>query len=187
MVCSLNLFQSTPPARGATLRPLTEELFADISIHAPTRGATTVGGGEGAATMISIHAPREGGDNGHLAAFLKRVDFNPRPPREGGDLSLNLHLTAERRISIHAPPRGGRPTGISPPSSNVSISIHAPPRGGRRLGEGLYLFLHDFNPRPPARGATHPFGVVHCPAQFQSTPPREGGDPRAGCSAARRP
>ena len=58
------LFQSTPPARGATTLAV---LFTDLQI-------------------ISIHAPREGGD----------VELRP------------LRLVDDP-ISIHAPPRGGRP------------------------------------------------------------------------------
>ena len=55
-------FQSTHPARGATMRlapRLTEALFQ--STH-PARGATALGGNFVHQHMISIHAPREGCD-----------------------------------------------------------------------------------------------------------------------------
>ena len=57
------LFQSTPPARGATriyghLRPL---------------------------DGISIHAPPRGGRRGRLFATVVYPEFQSTPPREGGD------------------------------------------------------------------------------------------------------
>ena len=57
------LFQSTPPARGATKFPRSQLGLAAISIHAPREGGDAAyllnkRGAEG----ISIHAPREGGD-----------------------------------------------------------------------------------------------------------------------------
>ena len=56
-------FQSTPPARGATMPLLNGSLVVYISIHAPREGGDT--GGKFAVACwegISIHAPREGGD-----------------------------------------------------------------------------------------------------------------------------
>ena len=60
------LFQSTPPARGATF----------TSDHTENKRKN-----------ISIHAPREGGDVTVAGVCLDGTDFNPRP-REGGDLVL---------------------------------------------------------------------------------------------------
>ena len=57
------VFQSTPPARGATSRHHESGQGKVISIHAPREGGDP--GGECAevfAIVISIHAPREGGD-----------------------------------------------------------------------------------------------------------------------------
>ena len=55
------LFQSTPPARGATDFPARSCILIDISIHAPREGGDT-------------HAQYIGGGYIH---------FNPRPPRGG--------------------------------------------------------------------------------------------------------
>ena len=102
------LFQSTPPARGAT---------------------STLTFKNKALEKISIHAPREGGDNvqylglQHLQLFqstppargatsLARaihswtLHFNPRPPR-GGATVLSDRLSYMLVISIHAPREGG--------------------------------------------------------------------------------
>ena len=58
------IFQSTPPARGATLVRLSPE---DV-------------------LPISIHAPREGGDVSASFVLVPTIDFNPRPPRGGRHL-----------------------------------------------------------------------------------------------------
>ena len=78
------LFQSTPPAKGATHHSRT---------HGVHRG-------------ISIHAPREGGDL--LTCFHSpvRSDFNPRPPR-GGRLGRSENSSSAVNFNPR-PPRGGR-------------------------------------------------------------------------------
>ena len=55
-------FQSTPPARGATMwmpLPIRRPAFQSTP---PARGATNMLCGCHRVTIISIHAPREGGD-----------------------------------------------------------------------------------------------------------------------------
>ena len=54
-------FQSTPPARGATVTAI---LNSGIPV-------------------ISIHAPREGGDLTMMSTMDSLRHFNPRPPRGG--------------------------------------------------------------------------------------------------------
>ena len=56
------LFQSTPPARGATGYVALMEIGSII---------------------ISIHAPREGGDKKQDHVKYLSSNFNPRPPRGG--------------------------------------------------------------------------------------------------------
>ena len=58
----LCLFQSTPPARGATDGATQAAQFIGISIHAPREGGDSELGGGDCHMGISIHAPREGGD-----------------------------------------------------------------------------------------------------------------------------
>ena len=63
MMLLQTLFQSTPPARGATQYSADDVVANFISIHAPREGGDglfyrDLTGHE----MISIHAPREGGD-----------------------------------------------------------------------------------------------------------------------------
>ena len=65
------LFQSTPPARGATCRVDEEKPVMSISIHAPREGGDGKQKGKVVDVKISIHAPREGGDS-------KDAQFYPR-------------------------------------------------------------------------------------------------------------
>ena len=148
-----DLFQSTPPARGAT----------DLVVF------------QTALTQISIHAPREGGDLAMSVGFIParifqstppargatwpprrppriRSDFNPRPPR-GGRHPLGLRVEVDIVISIHAPREGG--------DSRVLISCvrtgnfnPRPPRGGRRFWILCSSIQKQFQSTPPARGAT---------------------------------
>ena len=56
------VFQSTPPARGATHIIQTIQQIKDISIHAPREGGDVDYRTGHDQPEISIHAPREGGD-----------------------------------------------------------------------------------------------------------------------------
>ena len=103
---SVQRFQSTPPARGATPRPCcspwaathfnprpprggrpitvcscpTRRLFQSTP---PARGATVINHRIADLENISIHAPREGGDRLSGLGAARGGDFNPRPPRGG--------------------------------------------------------------------------------------------------------
>ena len=63
MVRFMTVFQSTPPARGATYNTNHRILLF----------------------IISIHAPREGGDELNLDWLLNKVKISIHAPREGGD------------------------------------------------------------------------------------------------------
>ena len=79
----LLLFQSTPPARGATpagSRPPRPWRFQSTP---PARGATAAHLQRGPDQGISIHAPREGGDFPAPLHNSHYIHFNPRPPRGG--------------------------------------------------------------------------------------------------------
>ena len=80
----VSLFQSTPPARGATR--LYRYLWP--------------------ASVISIHAPREGGDLLQMIMFCGRLRFQSTPPARGATFPQSLpDLSSD--ISIHAPREGG--------------------------------------------------------------------------------
>ena len=140
MTCQIQdtrgVFQSTPPARGAT------RILVFVRV----------------VKMISIHAPREGGDYTSLSQFIKQADFNPRPPR-GGRLGISKIWTnvwsfqstppargatrTEERLKGYLayfnprPPRGGRHQASQPDKEYRNISIHAPREGGDKKAEKL--------------------------------------------------
>ncbi len=113
------IFQSTPPARGATV----------------TRGCLS------SILDISIHAPREGGDSVNLQEDKTWQNFNPRPPRGGRPLEL-LQVAHGVSISIHAPREGGD-LFVPFPSPYLLISIHAPREGGDSKDAQFYLRIFD--------------------------------------------
>ena len=152
-------FNPRPPARGATRVESRTLVRRRPSIHAPPRGGrppprVAAQGGES-----SIHAPPRGGRRVRVVAPACSVYLQSTPPREGGDwIVLCLQIS-------------GAP------------SIHAPPRGGRPEIKKICKQKIDFNPRPPARGATYFFSQTFDIDKLQSTPPREGGDdfPEKSC------
>ena len=58
----ISIFQSTPPARGATIFDSASGFETAISIHAPREGGDRRWYHDRHGSQISIHAPREGGD-----------------------------------------------------------------------------------------------------------------------------
>ena len=98
-------FQSTLPARGATVprnRRCDERL---ISIHAPRTGSDATNSVFFELSNISIHAPRTGSDamgnrNGQSA------DISIHAPRTGSDAEKHETKQKTAEISIHAPRTG---------------------------------------------------------------------------------
>ena len=113
----LKLFQSTPPARGATIIAIGVPKLFYISIHAPREGGDLVAVVNAYGDTISIHAPREGGDGTAGLRHPTRRHFNPRPPR-GGRREDWREAPWDHHFNPR-PPRGGRhPSswpGIKPP------------------------------------------------------------------------
>ena len=113
----------------------------------PARGATVLLAARGEELRISIHAPREGSDM--IASNTARLDmiFQSTLPARGATILQKLvHRTAD--ISIHAPREGSDVRGLRPAGS-LPISIHAP-REGSDLDQHLHLpGVNDFNPRSP--------------------------------------
>ena len=127
-----DIFQSTHPARGATLVYLWPVRVQTISIHAPREGCDAqLHMKLGSFDTISIHAPREGCDICVWSADTRAWNFNPRTPR------------GVRRLMWY----------------NIFININyfnpRTPRGVRRIWGVINLLEgYDFNPRTP-RGVRH--------------------------------
>ena len=179
------LFQSTPPARAATLRHTVFRID-----H-----------------RVSIHAAREGGDRQASGRPPRQGCFNPRRPRGRrpadtytGIDSLSLCFNPRR-------PRGRRPD-TAPRNPNSKGFNPRRPRGRRHPPGEPELVVASFQSTPPARAATTALRSSPSSYLFQSTPParaatsapitsfpwpmvsihaaREGGDGSAPETTARR-
>ena len=98
-------FQSTLPARGATLHMSFDNFESSISIHAPRTGSDADPRLKGHALDISIHAPRTGSDCVILSA-RGRASISIHAPRTGSDDYVCIIPNCPIIISIHAPRTG---------------------------------------------------------------------------------
>ena len=146
------LFQSTPPARGATQCQRYLQLYATISIHAPPRGGRPEPEVLCSSARIFQSTPPARGATRSGSGFDHVNDnFNPRPPRGGRPPDV-IRAYPALYISIHAPREGGddRSSRHNRPPADFNPR---PPRGGRpRLGPCRATAHRDFNPRPPRGG-----------------------------------
>ena len=166
-------FQSTPPARGATIPRHTPQHPVPISIHAPREGGDVCGVYPAVCQRISIHAPREGGDWAFPVSLGQLLYFNPRPPRGGRPFHVLCPLNRSD-ISIHAPREGGD-THQQPDAARPPISIHAPREGGDFVhfclsGSPDRISIH----APREGGDTMAARLTDRQKKFQSTPPARG-------------
>ena len=78
----------------------------------------------------------------------------------------------QKRISIHAPPRGATRSGGTL-ARQSAISIHAPPRGATMLMR-QHIADYEISIHAPPRGATRRGAAQPSASRFQFTPLREG-------------
>ena len=145
-------FQSTPPARGATIPATSDCKRVVISIHAPREGGDRsktprAGGGQ----RISIHAPREGGDDRQNHNDSRKNEFQSTPPARGATLEAYAKAYESHDFNPR-PPRGGRLSDILLCNIAHRFQSTPPARGATRLSACLINCLNDFNPRPPRGG-----------------------------------
>ena len=148
----LMVFQSTPPARGATEHRVADGHRIDVSIHAPRAGGDVAMTADRTVHVVSIHAPRAGGDE-RLRKSTATVWFQSTPPARGATTAPG-RCRPNDVVSIHAPARGATICEHAQRASVCSVSIHAPRAGG----DAVSLSDGDADPMfqstPPARGAT---------------------------------
>ena len=100
-------FNPRPPRRGRPYREDAETYPVQFQSTSPAKGATVVPPCKvGDRLYISIHVPREGGDQWWEAGASDKEDFNPRPPRRGRQGGRTV-LQGMGEISIHVPREGG--------------------------------------------------------------------------------
>ncbi len=149
------MFQSTPPARGATC---------------VQTGRKFIG-------VVSIHAPRAGGDYDGIKSNEKSNSFNPRPPRGGRQ---RFSYDSDDHFGFNPrPPRGGRRRYRNRKGRTRMFQSTPPARGAT---EGLMCRKTEticFNPRPPRGGRLHALEIFPGPQQVSIHAPRAGGDDAA--------
>ena len=145
------VFQSTPSARRATEKQLTEYIRSIISIHAlREEGDARQNDGITQALLISIHALREEGDCYSWAEVAGVLDFNPRPPRGGRPASLPPSTKSRK---FQSTPSARRATEkLEPEVVHILISIHALREEGDPGSSSAAGRTVHFNPRPPRGG-----------------------------------
>ena len=180
------MFQSTPPAWGATASA-PRFCSSDKRFNPrPPRGgrratrllALTV-------YAVSIHAPRVGGDHASICHTIMSRRFNPRPPR-GGRRRLQFLLRC-REVSIHAPRVGGdRELKVLPLIDYLFQST--PPAWGATLRwPWRSAAIDKFQSTPPAWGATESrYRLLLQTLRFQSTPPAWGATAVPSSSSSQR-
>ncbi len=193
-------FQSTRPARGATVGLWRRKVCRHVSIHAPRagrdspvmarvparssfnprapRGARRSGVGKFWPRLsVSIHAPRAGRDNKSACPFAGNRRFNPRAPR-GARQEAAKAQRIEAEVSIHAP-RAGRDCGFVLMDLAFVVSIHAPRAGRDLVILPVWSSTSAFQSTRPARGATRGTGYgCRLRACFNPRAPRGA---RHGC------
>ena len=146
-------FQSTLPARGATVAPQRATPEQVISIHAPREGSDWYKvETSDPASYISIHAPREGSDRISTLPFRPSRNFNPRSPR--GERRRTCWVkTGVTVFQSTLPARGATlyiiHTFFITPNFNPRS-----PRGERRIIYNIRIIMPIFQSTLPARGAT---------------------------------
>ena len=104
------LFQSTPPARGATTVGVVQRFpKQNFNPRPPRGGRLAAAAATVPATEISIHAPREGGDGFMQIHTVWFVRISIHAPREGGDRFLKLGRRPTWTFQSTPPARGATP------------------------------------------------------------------------------
>ena len=170
-------FQSTHPARGATIASFAFFFVALISIHAPREGCDPEGGRAILTTGISIHAPREGCDLLPITIFLGFLNFNPRTPR-GVRPRFRRRGSPSCYISIHAPREGCDKSQTLASSFFIAHFNPRTPRGVRRTPLSVSNSPIHFNPRTPRGVRRDSSTTTASNTKFQSTHPARGATDR---------
>ena len=146
-------FQSTLPARGATLWPHQNRCGRRISIHAPRTGSDVHAQAlHDVRHRISIHAPRTGSDREAMDYVEYLTAFQSTLPARGATLGGVAETLMEE------------------------ISIHAPRTGSDRRGQPGRYTTRNFNPRSP-HGERRPCAAHQAASQHISIhAPRTGSD-----------
>ena len=147
--CRASLFQSTLPARGATLRLRNASKSWRFQSTLPARGATLCGAWWTGSIQnpISIHAPRTGSDALHAYNDALQQAISIHAPRTGSD-EKKVAVVRRGIISIHAPRTGSDYTGTGGRKCHNYFNPRSP-HGERPAPADTRARAADFNPRSP--------------------------------------
>ena len=167
------VFQSTPPARGATIASGNIYQTQIISIHAPREGGDRSASAGSAAAGRFQSTPPARGATGVCCIHGGPSVFQSTPPARGATLATVFAL-AVSSISIHAPREGGDGRESPKVANTPGFQSTPPARGATGQRAGTDCHEAGFQSTPPARGATPCFTISKSPTLFQSTPPARG-------------
>ena len=148
-------FQSTLPARGATLAKLASLI----------------------SQSISIHAPREGSDREEILLGAVYSPFQSTLPARGAT-TIAQATEPTRRFQSTLPARGATPGRYNLPPG-WKISIHAPREGSDGVSAKVLALGHHFNPRSPRGERRDGLMKILQPLGISIHAPREGSDGNA--------
>ena len=107
--CAPCSFQSTLPARGATVAALSEKSGISFQSTLPARGATNWDDiNKAYSEYISIHAPRTGSDQRQMADVPQLPSISIHAPRTGSDAAETWQYAHTRNFNPRSP-HGERP------------------------------------------------------------------------------
>ena len=147
MPYSVEKFQSTLPARGATRSLPSPSRCRNISIHAPRTGSDADARHGAARAEISIHAPRTGSDWRRASGRFAPCDFNPRSPH-GERQGLTLKAVRKEIFQSTLPARGATLVKFAP-GFVFRFQSTLPARGATKPWKANRYPLQNFNPRSP--------------------------------------
>ena len=168
------IFLSTPSARRATKRRLSDVLVSEISIHALREEGDKRRLSDVLVSEISIHALREEGDPACISCRGSQRRISIHALREEGDLMLCLEACVV--ILFLSTPSARRATPCSfGMRSCPGYFYPRPPRGGRLYRFHASLSSRIFLSTPSARRATcDTQSALHPCRYFYPRPPRGG-------------
>ncbi len=168
-----SVFQSTHPARGATLAP---QVAITSCFNPRTPRGVRLGRGRyrrDSKWFQSTHPAR--GATMAFRSALPRTCFNPRTPR--GVRLLETYAIAYLSVFQSTHPARGATGRLRPYWTPTCVSIHAPRAGCDVILSLVYLPACVFQSTHPARGATQPtYGRRHGRESVSIHAPRAGCD-----------
>ena len=166
------LFQSTLPARGATLAADVEGFANLISIHAPRTGSDVFADAHGRITAHFNPRSPHGERHGVLGYSPIAFEFQSTLPARGATAASTVSTSVTRTFQSTLPARGAT-GGIQHFVPAIAISIHAPRTGSDGRAGAYGADAADFNPRSP-HGERRLLSYTHRKVTFQSTLPARG-------------